>query len=360
MDRRSFLQTSGLVSAAGLASIADLDSSIAGSSNGVKENGHSIDTVQTWHFQDLWRCDHFDNLKLRQGQPIWQSDAIYSEPHVGSLSAWPTVFRHADSGRWRMLYSADWKPYSLMIADSEDGLHWQPLPQPDISPAGGKLAPHHLFTLPEGSGGTVYHDPVADDGFPYKVYVHQHGKPVLERAIADPKHRWHTIAKNEGEKRYLADEFMLVSQDGINWQTRFDLQWSQQDWHPEPPIFGFFNRHTCRHQMTVRPGWGDRRQCIQSTDDFISWSGPELLLQPDALDDELIELYGMPVFPYGDGYVGLPWIFHCESIEPTRGFNRFIGPLDCQLAFSSDGNRFTRGFRTPFIPCNGPGEHAEL
>jgi hypothetical protein len=109
--------------------------------------------------------------------------------------------------------------------------------------------------------------------------------------------------------------------------------------------------------MTVRPGWGDRRQCIQSTTDFISWSGPELLLQPDALDAELIELYGMPVFPYGDGYVGLPWIFHCQSDEPTRGFNRFAGPLDCQLAFSSDGNRFSRGLRTPFIACNEPGEH---
>ena len=42
--------------------------------------------------------------------------------------------------------------------------------------------------------------------------------------------------------------------------------------------------------MTVRPGWGDRRQCIQSTIDFRTWSGPESLLQPDALDEELIEL----------------------------------------------------------------------
>jgi hypothetical protein len=129
------------------------------------------------------------------------------------------------------------------------------------------------------------------------------------------------------------------------------------DWHPEPPIFGFFNRHASRHQMTVRPGWGDRRQCIQSTTDFVNWSDPEMLLQLDALDEELIELYGMPVFSYGDGYVGLPWIFHCGSTELTRGFNRFVGPLDCQLAFSTDGNRFTRGVRKPYISCNEPGQH---
>jgi hypothetical protein len=82
-----------------------------------------------------------------------------------------------------------------------------------------------------------------------------------------------------------------------------------------------------------------------------------MLLQPDTLDDELVELYGMPVFPYGDAYVGLLWMFHCDSADPTRGFNRFVGPLDCQLAFSYDGNRFTRGLRKPFIACNKPGQH---
>jgi hypothetical protein len=357
MDRRSFLKASGVVSVASLSAVAAPPVSTAQKSDAVTRPQQSLDTVSTWHFLDLWRFDHFDNLSLRQGQPEWRDDAVYCEPHVGSLSAWPTVFRHEETGRWRMLYSADWKPYSLMIAESEDGVHWQPLPQPGINPVGGKRAPHHLFTLLDGSGGAVYHDPVADDGFPFKVFVHQHGKPVLDRAIADPTHRWHTIAKVEGEKRYLADEFTLVSRDGLNWESQFDMQWSQADWHPEPPIFGFFNHHLGRHQMTVRPGWGDRRQCIQSTSDFRTWSGPELLLQPDTLDEELIELYGMPVFRYGDGYVGLPWIFHCESTEPTRGFNRFIGPLDCQLAFSSDGNRFTRGLRTPFIPCNESGQH---
>jgi len=64
----------------------------------------------------------------------------------------------------------------------------------------------------------------------------------------------------------------------------------------------------------------------------------------------------MPVFPYGDGYVGLLWVFHCESTEPTRGFNRFTGLLDCQLAFSHDGIRFERGLREPFIEVGKPDE----
>lgn len=353
MHRRTFIQTAGAVSAASLAFYSD-HSAWAESID--HRSLPPLDTVRTWHFFDLWRFDHFDGMKLRQGEAAWQSDAVFQEPPIGSLSAWPTVFRDQKTGRWRMLYSANWKPYSLMVAESDDGRHWKPLPQPSVQPEGGKLAPHHLFTLLDGSGGGVYLDPVAEEGFPFKVFVHQHGKAVVERALKNPKHRWHQIAKTEGEKRYLVDEFALVSRDGLKWEPRFEMQWSEANWHPEPPIFGFYNKHRKRHQMTVRPGWGDRRQCLQSTTNFRDWSGPELLLQPDVLDEELVELYGMPVFPYGDGYVGLVWVFHCESTEPTRGFNRFVGPLDCQLAWSHDGNRFTRGVRSPLIRCNDPGQ----
>ncbi len=314
------------------------------------------DEESTWLFWDLWRLDRCSGLDHRQGQAVYRPEATYVEPHIGALSAWPTVFRHGSG--WRMLYSAAWKPYSLMVAHSDDGLSWRPEDHPEIQTEGEKRAPHHLYTLPSGSGGAVYLDPVAEDGFPLKVFVHQQGEPVARRAAGEPTHRWHQIAKQEGNKRYLNEEFMLVSEDGLRWQERRDLVWSQPNWHPEPPIFGFYNQRLGRHCMTVRPGWGDRRQCLQSTADFRGWSGPELLFQPDPLDRELIELYGLPVFPYGDGYVGLLWIFHCESSERTRSFNRFYGPLDCQLVYSQDGVRFSRGVRKPFIALNAAGEHA--
>jgi hypothetical protein len=80
-------------------------------------------------------------------------------------------------------------------------------------------------------------------------------------------------------------------------------------------------------------------------------------LQPDPLDEDLCELYGMPVFEYAGQYVGLLWVFHCEQSEPTKYFNRSTGPIDCQLAYSFDGVRFERGLRRPFIPTGPPGEH---
>ncbi|QDU95995.1 hypothetical protein [Lignipirellula cremea] len=359
MHRRHFLQAAGAASISSLA-LAPRSIAVAAEAKHAAGTGSSFDPSRTWHFFDRWPFDQLDNLQLRQGEPVWQRDAVYQEPFIGSLSAWPTVYRDEASGRWRMLYSADWKPYALMVADSPDGRNWSPLPQPDIQPAGGKKAPHHLFTLPGGSGGGVYRDPQAlteaGDGFPFKAYVHQQGSPVVERALADPRHRWHEAAKRDPKARYFNQELTLVSRDGLHWESRYDLCWSMPDWHPEPPLFGYYNQRQKRHMMTVRPGWGDRRVCLQSTTDFRDWSGPELLLQPDLLDTELIEHYGMPVFPYGDGYVGLLWIFHCHSTAPVRGFNRFVGPIDCQLALSRDGSRFTRGLREPFVPVNGQGE----
>ncbi|MGZ0171017.1 MAG: hypothetical protein ACKVHE_15790 [Planctomycetales bacterium] len=107
MDRRICLKTSGVASTASLLALNARPASATDQSDAAAASQRSMDTVRTWHFLDLWRFDHFDNLKLHQGQSEWQTDATYCEPHIGSLSGWPTVFRHEESGRWRMLYSAD-------------------------------------------------------------------------------------------------------------------------------------------------------------------------------------------------------------------------------------------------------------
>ena len=90
------------------------------------------------------------------------------EFHFFIPAAQPTLFglNTRASGKWCMVYSANWTPLTLMAAESDDGLDWQPLACPDIQPMGEKLAPHHIFTLPGGSGGGVYLDPEAVPGLP--------------------------------------------------------------------------------------------------------------------------------------------------------------------------------------------------
>ena len=228
MDRRQFIQSAGTVTAASLVSTTSFGNDQTRRTSNPdathsKKTGSWFDPTLSWHFFDLWPFDHIDNLHLRQGQAQWQPDATFVEAPIGNLAAWPTVYRDKPTGKWRMLYSADWKPYKLMIAESDDGRQWRPLPQPSIKPEGGKVASHHVFTLPSGSGGGVYLDPVAADEFPFKVFVHHQGKPAYERALADPRHRWHKLARQAGEKRYMNDEFTLVSEDGVHWEPRFDM-----------------------------------------------------------------------------------------------------------------------------------------
>lgn len=314
---------------------------------------------EVWHFFDAWRFHSLDGIELCQGEPVWLKDKTYVDPvraRVDThLNSWPTVWKDAASGKWRMVYSAKWRPATLLAAESDNGLDWRPLPCPNIEPDGGKIAPNHIFTLHDGSVGAAYIDPRATDGFRFKIFAHRMGKAVINDARRDPKHPRHAEANEAEPFDHLADELTLVSRDGLKWEPRRDYDWGRKGWHPEPPLFGFWNEKEQRHLMTVRPGWGDRRVTLQGSPDFKSWSGPAPLLQPDP-QDGLVEFYGMPVFRYGDAYIGLLWVFHCQTSDPPTGFNRFVGSLDTHLTYSYDGRHFQRGFRKPLIGLAAPGE----
>ena len=349
MRRRSFLASA----AAGLAAAAGSRARAADAPAGRK----------TWVFWDLWKLDRMRGARLRQGRPRWRPEYTYEDPLLGSLSSWPAVGRDPESGRWRMYYGAAWRPLTLLAAESDDGLHWKPLVRPAsefaASPGGaGKRAPHHLYTLASGSGGSVFFDQGAADGFPYKLPAIQTHGPAHDRALADPSRMFHELARSGAPPdRIFSDNLMLRSRDGLRWEADFRVAWNKPGWHPEPPVYLFRNAHTGRYGMTSRPGHGDRRVVLLDSADTRDWSAPELLLQPDALDEELLQFYGMPVFPYGGAYVGLLWTFHVSSTDPVDKYNRSLGWIDCQLAYSYDGRRFQRGLREPFIPRNGPGEY---
>lgn len=309
-------------------------------------------------FFDLWKLDYWDNVELRKGQPRWEPEGTYMDPSVDLAGVYfPTVWQDTKSGKFRMVHSVKWSPFTMMAAESDDGIHWRPLPVPAAEPEGGKLAPNHIFTAPGTSGGCAYINPNAPDGFTFRIFGRQHGTIVYERALATPKHHWHKIAKQEGQKRYMGEAVTLVSKDGLHWETKVGgkWNWAQRDWNPEPPVFAFHNPHIGQHTMIARPGWGDRRQAIRTTSDLAKWSNPELLFQPDPLDNQApIGMYGMPVHPVGNGagFVGLLWIFHNSSSEPVRSFNQFFGTMDAQLTYSYDGVRWNRGPRDAFIPLN--------
>lgn len=357
MKRRHFLSNLGTVSAASLAVIAGEAPRGTVAASGRRTDAKIGAGPRTLAFWDLWHLDYWDNLEHVQGKPRYVPEADYVDMIDGKGAGRPSVYFDGEAGLWRMLYNMGFSPVILMAAESKDGIHWKPSPHSGIEPEGGKKAPHHLFTLRDTATGGVYIDPVADDGYRFKMFAHQSGETVYERALENSNHRWHRIAKAEGQKKYFHDELMLVSRDGLRWEAKEAYAWGLPDWHPEPLFFGFYNEEKQRHVMTVRPGWGDRRVCVQDTADFRQWSGPELLFQPDPLDDHVMGFYGMPVYPSGPGYIGLLWVFHNASSEPLKSFNQFYGTMDCQLAYSYDGVRFVRGKREAFIGLNPSPQH---
>lgn len=322
----------------------------------IASHAASADTApreKTLPFWDLAQFDDWENLELVQTPPRQVAEATYTDPAFPDASmVFPFVWREP-SGTWRMIYSLKWNPFTLMAATSEDGVRWTPLATPELQPEGGKLAPHHLFTFPHGQGSGVYRDPIATDGFPFKIFGRQDPDGVFPRALADPRHRWHAIAKAEGKKRYMSEAVTLGSRDGLRWQILPNSDWACDDWSPEPPVFAFFREADRTHVLTARPGWGDRRVVLRETRDFRTWSEPALLFQPDALDTAgPVGFYGMPVMRSGPGYVGVLWTFRNSSSIPVDSYNRFFGDFDSQLTFSYDGRSFHRGLRQPFIALN--------
>lgn len=351
ISRRSFLYAS----AAAGASVSAAKGVFAGQSPARPLEPSQPKKVLFW---DLARFDYWDNVELVQGRGVYRPEATFEDPDGGrSKVIFPSVWKEP-SGRWRAVYGKTWKPFPVCALQSDDGIRWQPRPAPDVVPAGGKLAPHHVFTLDCGSGSGIYHDPIAADGYPLKIFGRQDGAPVYRRALEDPGHVWHAIAKSEGPKRYMAEGVTLGSRDAIHWEIIPGGTWSRSDWFPEDPVFAFYNSALGRHTMIVRPGNGDRRVCWRETADFKSWGMPELLFQPDPMDDVApIGFYTMPVFPYEHGYVGLLWVLHYSNSEPIRSYNQFFGTMDVQAAFSYDGKRFFRGKREPLLALNPIPEH---
>ena len=308
---------------------------------------------KTMLFWDFWKLHHADNVELVPGRPQWVPEGTYVDPTTGSGGAGRVYFDRV-AGVWRRISAYG----DFFIYESDDGIRWRPSRFPRAKPAGRKRGPHHVFTLPhQGKAiGWLYLDPIAADGFPFKIPVILSGASVFARAQADAAHHWHDAAQRVGHARpYHLEHLMLVSRDGLSWETRHDYDWGRGRINPEEPHFMFYNHLTGEHTLTCRPGLGDRRVCVTTTRNFRAWSEPRLVLQPDLLDGGIVEFYAMPVFPYGTQFIGLVWASHFATAHAIDFMVLHKGPQAPHLVVSPDGQHFARPLRTPFIELNEPG-----
>lgn len=294
-------------------------------------------------FFDDWNLQRRVNLERHIGNPRLIPDGTVEDPHADPAWGYPSILRDPITDRWRCYYQGKVprvlkRPVGL-LAESDDGIHWD---FPDLSDSvdiEDRLCPHQIVDL-RNEWCSVFED---------------------DRA-AMPEERYKALSASS----------VLVSSDGIHWQRREQTRWSR--FLVDPGYFAFWNQYREKYVITRRPKVTDRRIAVTETSDWSSFTEPELAIQPDALDTPCALIYGMPVFPYEQIFVGLLWMFHVDPVIDTHekyigGFSdipqsrpndepaRIMGKIDCQLAYSLNGWHFQRTLREPFIPNSSPGEH---
>lgn len=254
-----------------------------------------------------------------EGSRVYLYGSVYFDEAARELRMWYMSRPQASSGD-RVLY-----------ATSADGVRWT---KPSLDSSGqnsvfGIHSPSVLLDTREsdpakrykmlGSKGGGYHAAFSADGLRWTSYPKN---PVLESGDTI------TLTQDPATGEYLA-------------------------FHKRP--------------AKVR-GFARRVVWLARSRDFQEWTKPELVFAPDEEDDawakepgQRTEVYNMSVFPHAAGFIGLPTIFRVTAArrpksELTPGQSPDDGPIDVQLATSTDGRTWRRTQpRVNVIPRGAPG-----
>ncbi|MBI3117801.1 MAG: hypothetical protein HYZ00_03890, partial [Candidatus Hydrogenedentes bacterium] len=94
-----------------------------------------------------------------------------------------------------------------------------------------------------------------------------------------------------------------------------------------------------------RLGFG-RKVARTESEDFIHWSPPELVLEPDIRDGANTQFYGITISLYEGVYVGALWMFYIQE--------KSVGRIDFQFCWSRDGKQWQRDPERRILLGNGP------
>lgn len=207
---------------------------------------------------------------------------------------------------------------NILYATSMDGISWEK-PNLYINSWHGSNANNMIFNRPTISGLTsVMHTPFE----------------------ADPNKRYKLF-------NYEGTYFGAWSADGIH----------TTDVPNNPLISGVgdvgmacWDPHLQRYLAHVKVntyvnGLKRRSVALCTSNDFQTWTAPELVLEPDTYDDRWVpagtvqrtHFYGLCCFPYESMYIGILWIFRATDVD---GYT--IGPVYAEIVTSHDGVQWTR------------------
>ena len=241
--------------------------------------------------------------------------------------------------------------YPSLYAVSSDGIEWE---KPEV--------------------GTLR--AVKGDPFKHNAVGQLHLASVMKDlgdTHPDRRYKMITFVDNPRDRRGY---HTLVSADGLNWK-----HFSREPIAPASDVVtGYYDES--RRLWVAYPKIGTRIRghrrrvfYVTTSEDFVNWSRPELVLWPDLADDagsfgrieEVRSLLDVPDDPalmrtefYGMGFylaesctLAFSWLF---TINNNARYGNHEGPGELQLAVSRDLLHWERPFREPCVPRGGLGD----
>lgn len=294
------------------------------------------------------------NVRLRLGKvskdeanPLFTEEYFADPPKPWEVridNMYPNALRDPADGRYKLWYTAFIKderseqtplarrPFAsyrgfadremgVLYACSEDGLRWR---KPELG-------------LVEFAGNKRNN----------LVMRGVHGAGVfLDERAPRPERRYKMIMKwGERGQDAMAVSF---SPDGLHWTT--PTAWPEHNARGDTHNNAFYDERSGKYVAYTRTWRGGVRVAARTeSEDFVNWRQPVGVLE--GLDDTA-QVYSMPVFPYGDVYLGFPAIF--RTGDPTASDDDRV---TCELAWSPDTIEWRRICPgQPYIPL-GTGDY---
>jgi hypothetical protein len=304
-----------------------------------------------------------DGVEFKQGQARKNGAPVLVPEH-----SWEGVLAYVygsvvKTRIYRMWYQAN--GVHVAFARSRDGVHWQ---KPLVRRCAIDNAhPGPTVTLAAG-GGVLRADAKTAARSKSNVVFDLHMPSVLY----DPQDRERPYKLfGYSDKGYCA----AFSRDGIHFTPavgnpviplmKCPAPCGRKTWFSDvAPVFR--DTGTRRYVSHVKTYAADRegrvRRCVGYAEsaNFLEWSKPETIWAPCEEDDRLAQargfnwadFYGLCGFNYGDGYLGLLWLFFIDH-EIAAGTHE--GKIEVYLASSADGKKWKRFSDTPLIPLGTAG-----
>jgi len=273
-------------------------------------------------FFDDQRLYKRENLRRSYAEP--ELAGVFHDSNISTCIESTYVFK-TDDEKYRMLYQgkkADADGFSLFIAVSEDGLHFEPEDISSLLKLENRITLNELMKLPQDEIAYVVEDPF-------------HGADERYKMLRTTCH---------GEEIYMEDS-VWVSADLIHWSRLDGISWHNRG--TEPCTGVFYNTARKCFTIVTRPSWGIRQVGIVETQDFRTFTDFELCMQCDSEDQPLAEVYGMTAHRYDGWYIGLPYIY--GDLKGSDGAKFTGGTMKAQLAYSWDGKFWQRSLHTSFL-----------